>query len=128
MSKFEWESWSTIQREFEIGTSQFQNPRIFRSIVKITWTRFCAKDPHKDRKAMYSSSTKVEYATDIMLGRIVRFKKLSSATQRRYKKFCYAGASTACRLVVFSATFGYCLVGILCLSVSLSWKIIPIVK
>jgi hypothetical protein len=56
---------------------------------------------------MYSSSTKVEYGTDIMLGRIVRFKKLSSATQRRYKKFCYAGASTACRLVVFSATFDY---------------------
>jgi hypothetical protein len=77
---------------------------------------------------MYSSSTKVEYATDITLGRIVRFKKLSSATQKRCKKFCYAGASTACRLVVFSATFGYCLVGVLCLSVSLSWKIIPIVK
>jgi hypothetical protein len=27
-----------------------------------------------------------------MLGRIVRFKKLSSATQKRCKKFCYAGA------------------------------------
>jgi hypothetical protein len=26
---------------------------------------------------MYSSSTEVEYATDITLGRIVRFKKLS---------------------------------------------------
>jgi hypothetical protein len=67
---------------------------------------------------MYSSGTKVEYATDIMLGRTVRFKKLSSATQKRCKKFYYAGASTACKLVVFSGTFGYCLVGILCLSVS----------
>jgi hypothetical protein len=53
---------------------------------------------------MYSSSTKVEYATDITLGRIVRFKKLSRATQKRCKNVCYAGASTACRLI-FSATF-----------------------
>jgi hypothetical protein len=68
---------------------------------------------------MYSLSTKAEYATDITLGRIVRFKKLSSATQKRCKKFVFAGASTTYRLVVFSATFGYCLVGILCLSVSL---------
>jgi hypothetical protein len=37
---------------------------------------------------MYSSSTKVEYATDITLIRIVRFKKLSSAKQKRCKKFC----------------------------------------
>jgi hypothetical protein len=33
-----------------------------------------------------------------------------------------------CRLVAFSATFDYCLFGILRLSVSLSWKIIPIVQ
>jgi hypothetical protein len=96
--------------------------------VQIPCTQFCAIDPHKRRKAMYNLSTKLEYATDTTLGRILRFKKLSSARQKRCKKFCYPGARTACRLVVFSATFDYCLVGILCVRVSLSWKIIPIVK
>jgi hypothetical protein len=37
--------------------------------------------------------------------------------QKRCKKFYYAGASTACTLVAFSATFGYCLLPILHLSV-----------
>jgi hypothetical protein len=68
---------------------------------------------------MYSSSTEVEYATDITLGRIVRFKKLSSATEKRCKHFCYAAASTACRLIfrkvsdascsAFTNIFGCCL-------------------
>jgi hypothetical protein len=44
------------------------------------------------------------------------------------KSFVIASASTTCRLVDFSATFGYSLLGILRLSVSLIWKIIPIVK
>jgi hypothetical protein len=45
--------------------------------------------------------------------------------QKRGKKFCYVGASTACRLVAFSATFGCCLLRILSLCVPLSGKIIP---
>jgi hypothetical protein len=45
--------------------------------------------------------------------------------QKRGKKFCYVGASTACRLVAFSATFGCCLLRILRLCVPLSGKIIP---
>jgi hypothetical protein len=62
-------------------------PQDLQTNYEITCTQFCTIDPHKDRKAMYSSSTKVEYATDITLGRIVRFKKLSSATQKRCIKF-----------------------------------------
>jgi hypothetical protein len=62
-------------------------------------------------------STKIKYATDMTLGRIVdNIKKLSSVMQKRS------------RLVAFSATFDYCLLRILRLSVSLSWKIIPIVQ
>jgi hypothetical protein len=81
------------------------------------------------RNTMYSSSTKVVYATDITLGRIVgTIKKLSSATQKDARSFVIAGASTACRLVAFSATFGYCLLRIVRLSLPLSWEIIPIVK
>jgi hypothetical protein len=98
-------------------------PQDLQTNCEITCTQFCAIDLHKGRKAMYSSTTKVEYATDITLGRIVRFKKLWSATQKWCKKFCYAGARTACRLVpfIFSATFGDCLVGILCLSAGPDW-------
>jgi hypothetical protein len=46
-----------------------------------------------------------------------KIKNVSSAMQKKCKKFSYAGASTACRLVAFSATFGYCLLRILRLSV-----------
>jgi hypothetical protein len=89
-----------------------------------------AINPHKGRKAMHISSTKVEYTTDITLGRIVRFKKLSKRNAKRCKTSCYVGASnltsTACRLVAFNATFRYCLLRILRLSVplTLSWNVI----
>jgi hypothetical protein len=62
---------------------------------------------------MYSSSTKIEYATDITLRRIVRLKSYRMQRKKGAKSFVIAGASTACRLVTFSATFGYCLLGIL---------------
>jgi hypothetical protein len=53
---------------------------------------------------MYSSRTKVQYATDITLGRIVRLK--SYRVQRKKSTTSFV---TACRLVAFSATFEYCL-------------------
>jgi hypothetical protein len=55
--------------------------------VKITCIEFCAIDPQDGRNATYNLSTKVEYATDITLGRIVsKIKKLSSETQKKCKK------------------------------------------
>jgi hypothetical protein len=55
--------------------------------------QFCAIDPHEGRNAMYSLSTKVEYATDITLGKIGRLK--SYRVHKRCKKilwFTYYGA------------------------------------
>jgi hypothetical protein len=52
---------------------------------------------------MYSLSTKVGYATDITLGRIIRFKNYRVQSKKVAKSFVIAGASTACRLVAFSA-------------------------
>jgi hypothetical protein len=42
--------------------------------VKITCIHFSAIFPHEGRNAMYSSSTKVEYTTDVTLGGMVRLK------------------------------------------------------
>jgi hypothetical protein len=36
--------------------------------------QFCARPPQEGRNAFYSLSTKVEYATEITLGRIGRLK------------------------------------------------------
>jgi hypothetical protein len=61
-----------------------------RPIVKITWVQFCTIDPHEGRNARYSSSTKVEYATDITLGRLVWLKSYRVQCKKR-KKNCYRG-------------------------------------
>jgi hypothetical protein len=51
---------------------------------------------------MYSSRTKVEYATDITL---VKIKKLSSATQKGANSFDIADPSTAFSFIIFSHVF-----------------------
>jgi hypothetical protein len=87
-------------------------------------------DPHEGKNAMYSCRPKVEYATDTMVGRIVRLK--SYRVQGKKGANIFVPVHTTCRLVAFSATFGTIaqnyLLGILRLSMSLSWKIIPIGK
>jgi hypothetical protein len=57
---------------------------------------------------MYSSCTKVEYATDITLGRIIRLKSYRVQRKKGARGFVIAGAGTVCRLVAFSVTFSYC--------------------
>jgi hypothetical protein len=74
----------------------------FRPIVKMKSIQFCAKHPHGGRNAMYSSSRKVEYNTDIILGRIVIVSK-SYRVQRNKGAKCFviADASTAFSLIIF---------------------------
>jgi hypothetical protein len=74
---------------------------------------------------MYSLSTKVENATDISditLGRILRLKNYRVQLKKDAKSFVIAGASTSSSC--FQCSLGYRLR----LSVSLSWKIIAIMK
>jgi hypothetical protein len=50
--------------------------------------QFCAIPPHEGRNVIFSLSTKVEYATDITLGRIVRSKSLGVQwNNSRYIKY-----------------------------------------
>jgi hypothetical protein len=71
---------------------------------------------------MYSLSTKVENATDIRDIPLGRLKNYRVQLKKDAKSFVIAGASTASSC--FQCSLGYRLR----LSVSLSWKIIPIMK
>jgi hypothetical protein len=54
---------------------------------------------------MYSSSTNVEYATGITLGRIVRLKSYRVQRKKCAKCFVIAGASSAFSFIVFLHVF-----------------------
>jgi hypothetical protein len=54
---------------------------------------------------MYSLSTKVEYATDIALERIVRLKSYQVQRKKRATSFVIAGAGTAFSFIVFLYVF-----------------------